>query len=76
LPIYEYVCDECSLKFDRLQPSGTRYAECPECGIPSRKALSLFAAVITGDDGEMSSVAGMGGCSGCAGGTCACSSIH
>lgn len=76
MPIYEYVCSNCHIKFDRLQPSGSAHAECPECGLPSKKALSLFAAVTSGDDGEPASVAGMGGCPGCAGGACACSATH
>ena len=73
MPIYEYVCSQCGIRFDRLQSMGSTHAECPECGLPSKKALSLFSAVASGDDGERASVAGMGGCPGCAGGACACS---
>ncbi len=76
MPIYEYVCASCELRFDRLQPSGAAQAECPECGLPAKKALSLFAAFASRGDGEPSSVAGMGGCPGCAGGACACSAAH
>ena len=50
MPIYEYVCPECEIKFDRLQPTGSAQAQCPHCGMPSKKAISLFAAfVATGD---------------------------
>ena len=76
MPIYEYVCPECKVKFDRLQPSGTSHAECPDCGLPSRKALSLFSAFVSTDGDFAEPVAGMGGCGGCAGGACACSAAH
>ena len=76
MPIYEYVCPECRLRFERLQPVGTSHAECPECGLPSQKALSMFSAFVTGDDGFMESASGMGGCGGCAAGACACSPGH
>ncbi len=76
MPIYEYVCPDCDVKFDRLQPAGSAHALCPRCGMPSKKAISLFAAFATTDDGAASSVAGMGGCPGCAGGACACSASH
>ena len=76
MPIYEYVCPECRVRFDRLQPSGTSYAECPDCGMPSKKALSLFSAVVSSDGGFAEPVAGIGGCGGCAGGGCACSTGH
>jgi len=76
MPIYEYLCTECGIRFDRLQAIGSNNAECHECGMPSKKAISIFAAVTSYDGNEPSAVAGMGGCPGCAGGGCACSSVH
>lgn len=76
MPIYEYVCPECKVKFDRLQPAGTSHAECPDCGLPSKKAPSLFSAFVSTDSDFPEPVAGMGGCGGCAGGACACSAAH
>ncbi|MQF65176.1 zinc ribbon domain-containing protein [SAR202 cluster bacterium AC-409-J13_OGT_754m] len=72
MPIYEYICDECDSRFDRLQPTGTTHSTCPSCFLPARKALSLFSAISTNRQGESSAVSGMGGCPGCAGGSCAC----
>ena len=72
MPIYEYVCAECDVRFDRLQPSGANHAECPDCGLPSKKALSLFAAVSAGDNGQAAPLAGMGGCCGGGGSMCGC----
>ena len=76
MPIYEYVCPECKVKFDRLQPAGTSQAECPDCGLPSKKALSLFSAFVSSDGDFSEPVGGMGGCGGCAGGACACSAAQ
>ena len=73
MPIYEYVCGTCKYKFDKLQPMGAPDADCSRCGQPAKRAISLFAAVTSGDDGELSSVAGMGGCPACVGGSCGCS---
>ena len=74
MPIYEYICDECDSRFDRLQTYATTHATCPSCFLPSRKALSLFSAISTNRQGESSALSGMGGCPGCAGGSCACAS--
>ena len=74
MPIYEYVCPTCKHGFDKLQPMGADAAECPRCEQPANRAISLFAAVSTGGDGEAAPLPGMGmggGC--CAGGACACS---
>ena len=76
MPIYEYVCPQCNVRFDRLQPTGTSHAECPDCGLPSKKALSLFSAFVSTGGDFAEPVAGMGGCGGCASGACACSAAH
>ena len=73
MPIYEYVCSTCNYKFDKLQSMEAAGADCLRCEQPARRAISLFSAVAVGDDGEASPMAGMGGCSACAGGGCACS---
>ena len=72
MPIYEYVCVSCSYKFDKLQKMEVPGADCERCGQPSKRAISLFSSSTVGDDGELSSVAGMGGCPSCAGGSCGC----
>jgi putative FmdB family regulatory protein len=72
MPIYEYVCTSCEYRFDKLQSMTRQGADCERCGQPARRAISLFASFGTGVDGEPSPVAGMGGCSSCAGGACGC----
>ena len=73
MPIYEYVCDTCDYKFDKLQSMNARGADCPRCIQPAQRAISLFSAVTTSYDGYPGSLASMGGCDACAGGGCACS---
>jgi putative FmdB family regulatory protein len=76
MPMYEYRCTLCGTRFERLRPSTQRDVapSCPDCGGPSRRLLSVFAAFSTGAGGESRAIAGTGGCTGCAGGACsACS---
>ena len=65
MPLYEYVCGKCSLKFEQLVMGGNRPA-CPSCGSHSlEKQLSVFA-VGAGGSTSSSGPAGMpGGCGSC-----------
>ena len=73
MPIYEYLCPTCGYKFEKLQSMSSLGADCLRCEAPAQRVISLFSAVTTGDDGELGSVAGTGGCPSCAGGGCGCS---
>ena len=51
MPIFEYVCDDCSEKYDKLVRSRTAKIElkCPKCGSThGKKALSAFSAHTAG----------------------------
>lgn len=51
MPIYEYVCQECGEKFEKLVRSSSGAIElvCPRCGSThAEKALSLFGLSGTG----------------------------
>ena len=51
MPIYEYVCQECGEKFEKLvrSSSGTTEPVCPRCGSRrTEKALSLFGVGAVG----------------------------
>ena len=74
MPIYEFTCTTCGARFERLRPISRMDddAPCPECDGESKRELSVFAAYSSGADGEMSAVAGGGGCGGCGPGGCAC----
>ena len=72
MPVYEYVCPGCKVKFDKLRPmTDGHHAHCPDCSTESPRVLSMFAAFSRGMDGEVASVAG-GGCACAAGGACGC----
>jgi putative FmdB family regulatory protein len=46
MPIYEYTCESCQTRFDRLIKSMTKAepVHCPKCGSPkTARALSVFA---------------------------------
>ena len=48
MPIYEYVCQDCGEKYEKLVRSSTAQVKliCPSCGSErGEKALSLFGAV-------------------------------
>jgi putative FmdB family regulatory protein len=71
MPIYEYVCQDCGVKFDILRSIKDADAPitCQKCAsLSTKRAISLFAAhsggkIIAGNSSD--------GCAGCAGGTCA-----
>ncbi len=79
MPLYEYYCADCQVKFERLVDFATadREPRCQQCeGTRVRRLLSVFAAR-RGDDGEFgdgshsSGEMSVGG--GCAcGGQCSC----
>jgi len=76
MPLYEYRCDACGARFEQLRsPSHADDATpCRECGASqSRRLLSRFAAVSRGEDGSRRVG---GGCSSCAGGSCATCGVH
>jgi putative FmdB family regulatory protein len=74
MPIYEYICQECDMRFEELRPL-TRMddvASCPSGHTKGRRVLSIFASLTRDAEGGVSSIAGSG-CGGCSGGNCACS---
>ncbi|MBN1937572.1 MAG: zinc ribbon domain-containing protein [Anaerolineae bacterium] len=46
MPIFEYVCQECGTRFEKLVLSGrSNKAKCPQCGAEEvEKAISRFSA--------------------------------
>ena len=58
MPIYEYICEECGQKYDKLVRSSTANVElaCPKCGSDrGRKAFSAFSAHGSSSAGSFSS---------------------
>ncbi len=43
MPIYEYICQKCSKRFDVLVRNSRQKIECPQCrGKKLKKAFSVF----------------------------------
>lgn len=58
MPIYEYVCQDCGQKYDKLVRSLSAQIEleCPQCGSSQgEKALSMFGALGTNSTSQGSS---------------------
>jgi putative FmdB family regulatory protein len=73
MPVYEYRCPECALKFELLRPMSkvNEDAACPRCNNGAKRILSTFAAFSKGSSGEPAPVAGGSGCSTCSATSCA-----
>ncbi|HEY55431.1 MAG TPA: zinc ribbon domain-containing protein [Dehalococcoidia bacterium] len=73
MPIYEYVCSNCKLKFELLKAmsQSDEGATCPSCGRSAKRVLSLFSK---SSDGSPSSSGG-NSCSTCASDSCSSCSL-
>ena len=60
MPIYEYVCSECSLKFELLRPlsRANEEAPCPRCHNGAERVFSRFASSSKTDSGLTTPLAG------------------
>ena len=73
MPIYEYVCSDCSSNFELLRPlsQSDEEAVCPHCHKPARRKMSTFACFSTSESGVPTRVAGTGSsCNSCSSGSC------
>lgn len=77
MPIYEYLCPQCNLKFELMQPvsKAGEDATCRKCQHTAKRIFSRFASFSKGSDEESAPIAGTGSsCSGCA--TTSCSNCN
>jgi putative FmdB family regulatory protein len=77
MPLYEYVCEDCSDRFDRLvnlrdAGNGVRCQECDSANV--RRLVSTFARV-GGLDDTFTALQGTTA-GGCCGGSCGCGHSH
>jgi putative FmdB family regulatory protein len=71
MPIYEYVCDDCGVRYERIVMNGNTIATCPKCASArSTVQLSVFAA--HGNTAKSSGAAASSDSGGCCGGACGC----
>jgi putative FmdB family regulatory protein len=62
MPLYEYACDSCGARFERIQKfSDPPVAECPTCGQPVRKLISSPAFQFKGTGWYVTDYAKSGG---------------
>jgi putative FmdB family regulatory protein len=67
MPIYEYICENCNERFEKIVVNKQQEISCPKCS--SKKAtiqLSVFATAGSSSSG------GFSGGGGCCGGGCSC----
>ena len=67
MPIYEYVCDDCATRYEKLVRSNGEAIACPKCG--SKEATLQFSTFSTATSGKDSSSTDTGSFSG---GACGC----
>jgi putative FmdB family regulatory protein len=77
MPIYEYICPKCHIRFEQLRSlsSAEEDADCPTCKSRSGRAISKFVSRAKSDMGmldHMPSGGGGGGgsCGGCTSSNC------
>lgn len=63
MPIYEYRCEGCGNRFEKLVRGEARAVECPGCGGEQlERQYSTFAAQVSGGGGDVCAPAPSGGC--------------
>ena len=73
MPIYEYLCDDCQVPYEKLVLSKNEKITCPKCGSARKtQQLSTFAAH-TGSGASAKSSTEKAGCTGNPSGCGACS---
>jgi len=74
MPIYEYICSDCSFKFELLRPlsQASEKVSCPRCHHHSaERKLSAFASFSRDESGVTTPIAGTGSsCAGCNASSC------
>ena len=71
MPIYEYACPSCEIKFELLRPmsQANEEASCPRCQQSAERVLSNFACFSTDESGLASSIGG-NSCASCSATSC------
>jgi putative FmdB family regulatory protein len=74
MPIYEYVCDDCGERYERIVMNQHTPITCPKCASAKHTIqLSVFAVPANGSKSSSGPSSGSSG-GGCCGGACGCSS--
>jgi len=69
MPIYEYVCEECETRFEKLVFGSAPEIICPECGCRSVQRVPSVCGFSSG--GKTVTSSGSDACAGCTSHNCA-----
>lgn len=73
MPIYEYVCNDCGERYERIVISKSQAIACPKCASKKHTLqLSVFAAPANGSNSSAGSSSSSGGSCGCTPHSCGC----
>lgn len=70
MPIYEYVCDSCNARFEKIVFNKQQEIACPKCS--SKKATIQLSVFATAGGSAAPSDGTPSGGGGCCGGGCGC----
>jgi len=72
MPIYEYVCSDCGLKFELLRPliQANEGASCPRCQNSAERIFSIFCSLSKNESGMSTPLAGSNSCASCSASSC------
>jgi len=71
MPIYEYVCEDCSARYEKLVRSNGEAVACPKCGSAKRTLQFSTFSSAKGDSSAAESISSGGAC-GCTPRGCGC----
>ena len=72
MPIYEYICDDCQTRYERIVMSTGQEIDCPKCASKRHTLqLSVFSAGKSANGASSSTAADSGGCC-CTPNSCGC----
>ena len=73
MPIYEYVCDDCQTRYERIVMSAGQQIECPKCASKRHTLqLSVFSAGKSANGNSTESVSSASGGCACTPHSCGC----
>jgi len=71
MPIYEYICEDCNERFEKIVINKLQEISCPKC-LSKKAAIQLSVFATAGSSNSSTSSGGFSGGGGCCGGGCAC----
>ena len=76
MPMYEYYCRACNVKFTKLRPmsAAAEPSDCGDCGAVAQKVLTAAMVTVAGQFSELEAAesAPVGGGCACGRGSCGC----